>query len=107
MLKTVHLVAQSAGHGQPPTDKAGPQANDPHSGDRGYGPGKQGDRTEEDGGNRHAGKGESGTGSCQRTSDTGVSVGTHVPASRRDRTLEITPEKAFSESGEIIKYEGL
>ena len=30
-----------------------------------------------------------------------MSVGTHVPTSGRDRTLEITPEKAFSESGEI------
>ena len=107
MLKTLHLVAQSAGHGEPPADKAGPQANDPHSEDRGYGPGKQGDRTEEDGGNRHTGKEDSGPDPDHRTIDTGVSVGARVPTSGRDRALEIAPEKAFSEIREIIKYESL
>ena len=39
--------------------------------------------------------------------DTGVLFGTCVLTTSRDRTLEIAPQQAFSEGGEIIEHQGL
>ena len=107
MLKTLYLMAQSAGQGEPPADEARPQTNDAHPPDRGHRPGKQRDRTEKYRRNGHAGEENGGTDPDHRATGANLLIGGGLPATSRDRVLKIAPEQVLGEGGKVIENTGL